>query len=78
MHARDMILVSKPTFCGLGNHLGLFSEDSDQHEWQEHDGGTVEGSLSLFFQKLSGNAHIFFSARFAARKNLPSLYQLLL
>ena len=52
MHARDMVLVSKPMFCGLGNHLGLFSEASDQHEWQELGGGAVGGQEGLQEVKL--------------------------
>ena len=51
VHARDMVLVSKPTFCGLGNHLGLFSEASDQHEWQELGGGAVGGQEGLQEEK---------------------------
>ena len=27
-----MVLVAKPMFWGMGNHLGLFSEASDQPE----------------------------------------------
>ena len=30
-----MILVAKPMFWGIGNHLGPFSEASDQPEGQE-------------------------------------------
>ena len=31
-HARDMVLVAKPMFSGIGNHLGPFSEASDRPE----------------------------------------------
>ena len=30
-----MVLVAKPIFWGLGNHLGPFSEASDRPEGQE-------------------------------------------
>ena len=46
-HARDMVLVSKPTFCCLGNHLGPFSEASGQRECQELGGGAVGGQEGL-------------------------------
>ena len=51
-HARDMVLVSKPTFCGLDNPLGPFSEASEQHEWQELGGGAVGGQEGLQEVKL--------------------------
>ena len=34
-NARDMVLLAKPMFWGMGNHLGLFSEASDRPEGQE-------------------------------------------
>ena len=34
-HARDMVLVAKPMFWGMGNHLVPFSEASDRPESQE-------------------------------------------
>ena len=42
-HARDMVLMSKPTFCGMGNHLGPFSEASDRPEGQELGGEALGG-----------------------------------
>ena len=38
-HARDMILVAKPMFWSMGNHLGQFSEASDRPEGHEQGGG---------------------------------------
>ena len=35
-----MVLVSKPTFCGMVNYLVPFSEASDPLEGQELGGGT--------------------------------------
>ena len=46
-HAWDIVLVSKPIFCGMGNHLGPFSEASDQPEGQELAGGAVGGQEGL-------------------------------
>ena len=46
-HARDMVLVSKPMFWGMENHLGPFSEASDQPEGQELGGGAVGGQEGL-------------------------------
>ena len=46
-HARDMILVAKPMFWSMGNHLGQFSEASDQLEGQELGGGAVGGQDGL-------------------------------
>ena len=46
-HARDMVLVSKPTFYCLGNHLGPFSEASDRPKGQEQAGGAVGGQEGL-------------------------------
>ena len=34
-----MVLVAKPMFCCMGNHLGQFSEASDRPEGQEQGGG---------------------------------------
>ena len=42
-----MVLVSKPTFCGMDNHLGPFSGASDQPEGQELGGGAVGGQEGL-------------------------------
>ena len=40
-HARDMELAAKPMFCGMWNHLGPFSEASDQPQGQELGGWVV-------------------------------------
>ena len=45
--ARDMVLVAKPIFLGMENHLGPFSEASDQPEGQELGGGAVGGQEGL-------------------------------
>ena len=42
-----MILVAKPMFWGIGNHLGPFSEDSDRPEGQELGAGVVGGQEGL-------------------------------
>ena len=42
-----MVLVAKPMFSGIGNHLGPFSEASDQPEGQELGGGAVGGQEGL-------------------------------
>ena len=42
-----MVLVAKPMFLGMENHLGLFSEASDQPEGHEQGGGTVGGQEAL-------------------------------
>ena len=42
-HARDMVLLEKPMFWGMGNHLGPFSEASERPEGQELGGGDVGG-----------------------------------
>ena len=42
-HARDMVLVAKPMFWGMGNHSGPFSEASDRPEGQELGGQAVGG-----------------------------------
>ena len=42
-----MVLVAKPMFWGMGNHLGPFSEDSDRPEGQELGGGAVGGQEVL-------------------------------
>ena len=46
-HARDMVLVAKPMFWGMRNHLGPFSEASDRPEGQELGGGAVGGQEVL-------------------------------
>ena len=46
-HARYMVLVAKPVFWGMGNHLGPFSEASDRPEGQELGGGAVGGQEVL-------------------------------
>ena len=46
-HPRDMVLISNNRFLGLGNHLGPFSEASDQPEGQELGGGAVGGQEVL-------------------------------
>ena len=46
-HARLLILVSKPRFLGMANHLGPFSGASDQPEGQELGGGAVGGQEGL-------------------------------
>ena len=42
-----MVLVEKPVFWGMGNHLGPFSEASDRPEGQELCGGAVGGQEVL-------------------------------
>ena len=42
-----MILVAKPMFWSMGNHLGQFSEASDLPEGQELGGGAVGGQEEL-------------------------------
>ena len=42
-----MVLVSKPMFLGMENHLGLFPEASDRPEGQELGVGAVEGQEVL-------------------------------
>ena len=42
-----MVLVAKPMFLGMENHLGLFSEASDQPEGHEQGGGTVRCQEAL-------------------------------
>ena len=46
-HPRDMVLISNNRFLGMGNHLGPFSEASDQPEGQELGGGAVGGQEVL-------------------------------
>ena len=36
-----MVLVAKPMFWGIGNHLGLLTKASDQPECQELSGQAV-------------------------------------
>ena len=47
-HPRDMVLISNNRFLGMGNHLGPFSEASDQPEGQELGGGAVGGQEVKF------------------------------
>ena len=42
-----MVPVTKPMFWDMGNHLGPFSEASDQPEGHEQGGGTVRGQEAL-------------------------------
>ena len=42
-----MVLISNNKFLGMGNHLGPFSEASDQPEGQELGGGAVGGQEVL-------------------------------
>ena len=46
-HPRDMVLISNNRALGMGNHLGPFSEASDQPEGQELGGGAVGGQEVL-------------------------------
>ena len=42
-----MVLVAKPMFCCMGNHLGQFSEASDRPEGHEQGGGAEGGQEAL-------------------------------
>ena len=42
-----MVLVAKPMFWGMWNHLGPFSEVSDRPEDQEQGGGAVGSQEGL-------------------------------
>ena len=42
-----MVLMSKPMFCGLGNHLEPFSEASNRPICQELGGEAVGGQEGL-------------------------------
>ena len=42
-----MVLVAKPMFWGMGNHLGPFTEASNRPEGQELGGGAVGGQEEL-------------------------------
>ena len=42
-----MVLVAKPMFWGMENHLGSFSEASDRPEGQELGAGAVGGQEGL-------------------------------
>ena len=42
-----MVLVAKPMFWGMVNHLGPFSEASDQPAGQEQGGGAVGSQEGL-------------------------------
>ena len=44
---RDMVLVTKPMFCDMGNHLTPFSEAPDRPEGQELGVGDVGGQEVL-------------------------------
>ena len=46
-HARYMVLVAKPMFWGMWNHLGPFSEVLDRCEGQEQGGGAVGSQEGL-------------------------------
>ena len=46
-HARDMVLVTKPLFWGMVNHLGPFSEASDRPEGHKQGGGAEGGQEAL-------------------------------
>ena len=50
--ARDMVLVTKPMFFDMGNHLRPLSEASDRPEGQELGGGAVGGQEVLQEVKL--------------------------
>ena len=45
--AREMVLVAKPMFWGMGNHLGPFTEASNRPNSQELGGGAVGGQEEL-------------------------------
>ena len=42
-----MVLVAKPMFWGMGNHLGPFPEAPDRPEGQELGGGAVGGQEGI-------------------------------
>ncbi len=42
-----MVLVAKPMFWGMGNHLGPFKEASNRPNSQELGGGAVGGQEEL-------------------------------
>ena len=42
-----MVLVAKPMFLGMENHLGQFSEASDRPEVHEQGGGAEGGQEAL-------------------------------
>ncbi len=42
-----MVLLAKPMFWGMGNHLGPFSEAQDRPKGQELGGGAVGGQEVL-------------------------------
>ena len=46
-HTRFLVLVSKPMFFGMGNHLRPFSEASDWPDAQEQALGAVGGQGAL-------------------------------
>ena len=46
-HPLDMVLVSKPMFWDMGNHLSPFSEAPERPEGQELGGGAVGGQEVL-------------------------------
>ena len=48
-----MVLVAKPMFLGMENHLGQFSEASDQPEGHEQGGGTIGDQEALQGAKFS-------------------------
>ena len=52
-HARNVILVSIPRFCGMGNSLGPFSDTSDWPKWPKLPFSTIYGhSNDLTMAKL--------------------------
>ena len=46
-------MLEKPMFSGMGNHLGLFSEASDQPEGHRKGGGAEGGQEAVICQHLS-------------------------
>ena len=48
-----MVLVAKPMFSGIGNHLGQFPEASDRHEGQELD---CEADMGNHLEPFSGRS----------------------
>ena len=46
-NGRDMVLVAKPMFWGMGNHLGPFTEASDRPGGQQLVGGAEGGQEVL-------------------------------
>ena len=42
-----MVLLAKPMFWAMGNHLGLFLETSDRPEGHKQGGGAERGQEAL-------------------------------